>query len=241
MKINPKTLAFALPALLIFSACQAQFQASIPTSLNGANASTPPNSNTASSPSPSASPSGSSQPDPIKNVPVKQVQIMSGDNLVVNQGDKVDVSANVIYEDNTRDSALIWTSSDSTVATINATTGAISGVKPGIATILAKSVKDTNKQASLTITVKKPDVVEALTRVTPDKATLAVGETVQLQASILLSDGSLSPNVIWKTSNTGVAVVTNGLVVAAGKGVATITAVAAGDSTRTASATITVN
>lgn len=93
MKINPKTLAFAIPALLIFSACQAQFQATIPTSLNGTNASTPPNSNTASSPSPSASPSGSSQPDPIKNVPVKMVQIMSGDNLVVNQGDKVDVSA----------------------------------------------------------------------------------------------------------------------------------------------------
>jgi hypothetical protein len=248
MKTKRQVLALSLPALLMFSACQAQLEASLP-GLSGllapakpaATSPAAPAVTTPATPASPATPTETAPSAPLKNAPVKQVQIMSGDTLVINQGDKVEASASVIYEDNTRDSALLWTSSDNTIATVNATTGAISGVKSGIATILARSVKDSSKQAMLTITVKKPDVVEALTRVTPDKATLAVGDTVQLQATILLSDGTLSPNVIWKTSNTAVAVVTNGLVVAAGKGVVTITAVAAGDSTRTASAMITVN
>jgi len=176
----------------------------------------------------------------LKDVLVSKVQIISTDNLVVSEGAKVQVSGNVIYEDDTRDSAIEWSSSDNTILSVNSTTGDISGIKSGLATIVATSLKDKSKKDTLTVTVKKADVFEAITRVTPKESTLKVGETIQLQASIQMSDGKVSPNVVWKSANSSVALVTNGLVTAVGEGKTTITAVASGDSTKTAAATITV-
>lgn len=176
----------------------------------------------------------------LKNVPVSKVQIASGDNIVITAGDKLDLVANVLYEDNTRDSAVSWSSSDNTIVSINPTTGAVSGVKEGLATILAVSIKDSNKKATSTVTVKKADVVEAITRVTPKEASIKVGETVRLDAKIQMSDGTYSPNVIWKSDNAGVALVSGGIVTGVGEGTTTITAIASGDSTKKASAKITV-
>ena len=198
------------------------------------------NASSSNETSSSATNSAQDQPVKLKNVAVKRVQITSGDNIVINQGDKVELAGSILYEDNSRDSALSWSSSDTTIATINSTTGFVSGVKPGVTTIIAASLKDSSKKASATVTVKKADVVEALTRITPKEAVLFIGETIQLQASIQLSDGTVSPNVVWKSANSSVALVTNGLVTAIGKGTTTVTATAAGDSTKSAAATIIV-
>ena len=176
----------------------------------------------------------------LKNVPVSKVQITSGDNIVVTQGDKLDLAANVLYEDNTRDSAIAWSSSDNTILSINSTTGAVSGIKEGLATVIATSLKDTSKRGSATVTVKKADVVEALTKITPKEASIKVGETVRLDAKIQMSDGSFSPNVNWKSDNSGIALVSNGLVTGVGEGTTTITAIADGDSTKKSMAKITV-
>jgi uncharacterized protein YjdB len=93
----------------------------------------------------------------------------------------------------------------------------------------------------VTVTVRKGVVQEAIIRIDPASATLGVGETQQLAASVQMSDGTLSPNVRWESSNQGVAVVSGtGLVTAVGKGRAVITAIAAGDSTRRAACEITV-
>lgn len=189
----------------------------------------------------SPSPSATSTTAPIvSQLAVTRVNMSSGDNLVINTGARAQLEAHVLYADNSRDSALSWSSSDSTVATINPTTGFVSGVKPGITTVTATSIKDSSKQARLTITVKAPDVVEAITRIVPTQAELRIGQTLQFQASIQLSDGTLSPNVIWRSANSSIAIVTNGLVTAVGPGSTQITAVAAGDSSKTAVASITV-
>lgn len=176
----------------------------------------------------------------LKNVNVSKVQITSGNNIVLTQGDKLDLVANVLYEDNTRDSAVTWSSSDNTIVAINSTTGAVSGVKDGLATVLAISIKDTGKKSSATVTVKKADVVEALTKITPKEASIKVGETVRLDAKIQMSDGTFSPNVVWKSDNTGIALVSGGLVTAIAEGTTTITAIASGDSTKKAMSKITV-
>lgn len=176
----------------------------------------------------------------LKNIPVAKVQITTGDNIVLTAGDKLDLVANVLYEDNTRDSAITWSSSDNTIVSINPTTGAVSGVKDGLATVIAVSIKDTNKKASSTITVKKADVVEAITKITPKEAIIKVSETIRLDAKIQMSDGSVSPNVIWKSDNNSIALVSGGLVTGISEGTTTITAIASGDSTKKASAKITI-
>lgn len=177
----------------------------------------------------------------LKDVSVSRIQITSGETLVIKEGDKMSLSASVIYEDNTRDSSVSWSSSDNTIASVNNTTGSLSGVKEGITTLVATSLKYSSKKANLIVTVKRADVVEAITRIDPKEATLKVGDTVRLNATIQMSDGSLSPNVSWKSDNSSVVLVSNGLVTAIGEGTTTVTAIADGDSTKKAMAKITVS
>lgn len=179
------------------------------------------------------------EPSKLKDLPVKEVQAIP-DTLIITEGNKVKGTASVIYNDNSRSSDLIWSSSDNTLAVVNSTTGEISGVKPGIVTIIATAQKDTSKRTSITVTVKKADVTEALTKITPSEATVKIGSTTRLSASIQMSDGTISPNVVWKSDNNSVALVSNGLITGIGEGSTTITASAEGDSTKKASANIIV-
>lgn len=160
--------------------------------------------------------------------------------LVVALDSLTDVTGSVKYTDGTFDSTIQWSSSDSTILTVNAATGKVSAIKAGIANVIASSTLDPSKKAMMTVTVNPAQVVEALASVTPATASLKKGETVPLKAAIKLSDGSESPNVKWKSSNQSVAIVTNGLVTAVGVGKAIITATANGDTTKEASAEITV-
>ena len=213
-------------SLVVFSLTSCSFSGSIPET-NQKNTS-------------STSNSGNKEQDKLKNVPVSKVQITSGDNIVIKEGDKIEVNSSVIYEDNSRDSATSWASSDNTIASINSTNGALSGVKAGVTTITAISLKDSSKKGSATVTVKKAEVVEAITKIDPKEATLKVGETVRLNAQIQMSDGTISPNIEWKSDNSSIALVSGGLVTAVGVGNTTITSIASGDSTKKASAKITV-
>jgi len=181
----------------------------------------------------------SEQPNNLKNLPVREVQAIP-ETLVINEGNKVKATASVIYSDNSRSSDLLWSSSDNTLASVNATTGEISAIKPGIVTIIATAQTDTNKRSAITVTVKKADVIEAITKIDPKEATLKIGETVRLNASVQMSDGSISPNITWTTDNQAIALVTNGLVTGISEGTVNITATADGDSTKKVSARITV-
>lgn len=183
-----------------------------------------------------ASPSAS----PYTNVGVSKVQIISGDNLVIRSGGTTGLSANVLYADNSRDSAVTWSSSDDSIVSINPTTGMVAGVRPGVATLIATSIKDSNKRASVTITIQQGDVVDAVIELNPRNAVLGIGQTVQLQAVSKQSNGTLSPNIIWESSDSSIAVVSNGLVTAKRPGTVTITVKAAGDPTVLASASIVI-
>ena len=56
------------------------------------------------------------------------------------------------------DSSLTWTSSDSTVASIDATTGIVTALKAGVANIIATSVGDPTKSATKQITISAAPV-----------------------------------------------------------------------------------
>lgn len=101
-------------------------------------------------PKPSVSPT----PQPLKDLAVSRVQVIP-ENLVIEEGEKGKFTGSVIYVDDTRNTALKWSSSDNTVAVINPDTGEVSGVSSGVVTILAVSQRDPSKRTTATVTVRK--------------------------------------------------------------------------------------
>lgn len=137
---------------------------------------------------------------------------------------------------NATNQAVTWTSSNTAVASINAT-GVVTGVATGTSTITAKTA-DGNKTATATITVSAISV--ASVSVSPTTASLFAGKTQQLTATIAPANAS-NKTVTWTSSNTAVATVnSSGLVTTVAAGTATITAKTQ-DGNKTATATITVN
>lgn len=138
---------------------------------------------------------------------------------------------------------ITWTSSDTSIATVS--NGTVTGVKAGTATITAKAG---TKSATCTVTVtavssgdttddedKKVEVIS----ITLNKNTeiLKVGETLSLTATVK-PDNAKDKTVTWKSSDTSIATVTNGVVKAIKEGKVTITA-SAGDKSATCKITVT--
>src|SRR2546422_5814550 len=116
--------------------------------------------------------------------------------------------------------SVTWASSNTAVATVN-TTGLVTGVAEGQATITATS-EGQSGTAALTVVVPVASVT-----VTPAPATVAIGQTVQLTATPKDANGNVLTGrvVIWASDNTAVATVSStGLVTGVTQGQATITA-----------------
>ena len=127
-----------------------------------------------------------------------------------------------------------WSSSDEAVAVVSST-GRVSGLKVGTATITASSE---GKSGTATVTVTGAPVASVV--VTPSTATVTVGQSVDLNAQTLDASGAVLTGraVTWTTSNSGVATVSqSGGVTGVAAGTATITATSEG---KTGTATITV-
>ena len=130
-----------------------------------------------------------------------------------------------------------WTSSNTNVATVD-TTGKVTGVSAGSATITVKT-KDGSKVATCNVTVKNP--VISVTGVTLNKTALnlVTGASESLVATISPSNAT-NKNVEWTSSNTNVATVdTTGKVTGVSAGSATIT-VKTKDGSKVATCNVTV-
>ena len=151
-------------------------------------------------------------------------------------GKNVTLTAMVVYSDGTTDSDVSWFSSATSVATVSSN-GVVTGVATGIATVTAVSNKDNTKSASAEVTVVAVQTVS----VTPKTATINVGESVTLTATVIYSDSTTDSDVSWSSSATSVATVSaSGVVTGASTGSATIRATSIRDGTKSASAVITV-
>ena len=118
-----------------------------------------------------------------------------------------------------------WTSSDPTVAPVSGS-GLVTGVAVGSVTITATSE---GKSGTASITVNPPPV--ATVTVSPASASIRVGSTVQLTATLKDANGNVltGRTVTWTSSNTKAATVNaSGLVTALATGSATITATSEG-------------
>lgn len=132
--------------------------------------------------------------------------------------------------------AVTWRTSAPTIATVSSG-GVVTGVGFGSATITAVSVADTTRKANASVTVV-PQVLSI--SVSPATASLSAGQSVQLSPSVVVQ-GGLTQTVTYRSSNPAVASVNfAGLVSAIGNGSATITALANADTTKKATAAVTV-
>ncbi len=169
-------------------------------------------------------------------VPVTGVNIEPIEATVI-VGNKVTLTATVM-PDNATDKTVTWTSSDASVASVDKN-GVVTANAVGTATITVKTV-DGDFSAECKITVINDPVVH-VTGVTLDKssASLKVGESVTLNATVL-PDSATNKKVTWTSSNTKVITVDqNGVVKAVAPGNATVSVITE-DGSHTANCSFTV-
>ncbi|MDR1714496.1 MAG: Ig domain-containing protein [Prevotella sp.] len=143
--------------------------------------------------------------------------------------------AATVKPDNATDKTVTWTSSNTTVATVD-NYGTITAVASGTAIITAKAG---NTVATCTITVARAVIAVASIELNKTTLTLTAGDSETLTATVAPSNAT-DKTVTWTSSNTSVATVdVNGKVTAIAKGTATI--VAQTSNNKTANCTITVN
>jgi uncharacterized protein YjdB len=171
----------------------------------------------------------------VRQVPVGSV-VVSPQTASVPVGGAVQLSASVLdASGGALQGRLVgWTSSDESIAVVSST-GSVTGIKIGTATITASS-----EGVSGTATVTVTAAAVASVTVTPSAASVTVGQTTALTAQTLDANGSALTGraIAWTSSNTGIATVSaTGVVTGVAPGSATITATSEG---KTGTSAITV-
>lgn len=139
--------------------------------------------------------------------------------ITLNAGD-ADILTATVAPDNATYKDVVWTSSDTDIATVDGG-GVVTAIAPGTATISVLTI-DNGFTASCTITVNER--VVHVTGISLDKTeiTLNAGDAEILTATVA-PDNATYKDVVWASSNTGIATVDDtGRVTAIAPGIATI-------------------
>jgi uncharacterized protein YjdB len=129
--------------------------------------------------------------------------------------------------------------SGSSYASVNSSTGVVTGTDPGDAVVTGTAVIDETTYTDTTNVTVSTLSVSSVT-ISPKPLTLTVGGTSTLTATVLPS--SVSQGVTWSSSDTSIVTVSStGVVTAVAAGSATITATSTLDATKKDTCTVTVN
>ena len=177
--------------------------------------------------------------DGDETVAVTEVKITSTVKEVT-AGETITLEATVSPE-NATDKTVTWTSSDTAIATVDST-GKVTGVAAGTATITAKAGE---KTAAVDVTVKAAatgggettTIAVTEVKITSTVTEVTAGETITLKAEVLPADAT-DKTVTWSSSDTAIATVdSTGKVTGVAAGTATITA-KAGEKTTAVDVTV---
>ena len=138
-----------------------------------------------------------------------------------------------------QDSTITWSVGDTSIASLTGSNGEVKGLKKGTTEVTASfMVDDKTYSTSAPLTVTEPSETVSGITLTPTAATIQIGKTQQLTATVNPVGTSA---VSWSSNNEAVATVDqNGLVTGLKAGTATITATAAKNSSIQATAEIAV-
>jgi len=156
--------------------------------------------------------------------------IVAGNNTTL-QATVKDANGNVMTGQ-----TITWSTSNTSVATVNSS-GVVTGIAAGAATITATCAGKSGT-AAITVTAAPP-VVTTVT-VAPPTASINVGATVTLTATVKDAQGNVmtGQTITWSSSNTAIATVSSGgVVTGVAAGSATVTATCSG---KTGSSAVTV-
>jgi uncharacterized protein YjdB len=141
---------------------------------------------------------------------------LSAAKLSVNVGMTTQLTATILPE-NATDKSVTWTSSNTAVATVDSS-GMVTGVAMGKATITALSPN--GKKATCSVTVNQPASSVSLSQ---DTASIDAGKSVSLKATVGPDEATVK-KVTWSSSDIAVATVSSsGSVKGVGRGTAVIT------------------
>lgn len=133
------------------------------------------------------------------------------------EGETVQLTA-VVEPENATDKTVTWSSSDNTIATVNAN-GLVTGIYPGKVTIAATTANGLTATCDVTILSK---VTASGVTLNIDEVEIFEGETLQLAATIE-PENAIDYTITWSSSDVDIAVVdSDGLVTGIGVGTAII-------------------
>lgn len=167
-------------------------------------------------------------------VTVNNIQILNvyldKSSLDLSEGDTAKITATV-YPSNATTSTLKWTSSNTSVATVDSKGNIVAGATKGYAIITASATDGSGKFAECVVLSKPKVHVTGITINYGTSLDLLANDSTYLKATILPANATVS-SVTWSSSNTAVATVdaSTGLLKGLTLGEATITATADGKS-----------
>ena len=171
--------------------------------------------------------------DDNNDVAVTGITLSESSITLVAGGETLTLTATVT-PDNATDKTVTWTSSNTSVATVE--DGVVTPVAEGTATITAKAGDQT---AECAVTVKSEGTIIAVTKVELNKTSLTLNEEASETLTATVTPATATnKTVTWSSSDTDVATVENGKVTAVAEGTATITA-KAGEQTAECAVTVT--
>lgn len=152
------------------------------------------------------------EPDPVESVSV------SPSTKTIAVGENASLDATV--SPGSAIQTVTWSSDNTNIATVNSTTGEVTGVAAGSCNIIATSTADGSKSGSCALTVTTVSVTGV--SLDKDELALTVGSNKTLTETITPANAT-NKTVSWSSDDPSVATVSNGVVTGVAVGTATIT------------------
>ncbi|MDE6756140.1 MAG: Ig-like domain-containing protein [Muribaculaceae bacterium] len=146
-----------------------------------------------------------------KTIQISNIELSSNTESIA-VGETLQLNA-IISPDNASNKTVNWTSTNPSIASVNAT-GLATAIAEGKTQIIATTTDGSNLSAICEITVNKQFISVCQIQITPSNARITVGQTLNLSAAIAPDDAT-NKAIKWSSTNPAIATVSESGVVSA--------------------------